>query len=319
MYPIPNHCSLQSALDRDVVLPSPIEAIEYKLPVGVRLHIKREDLIHPQHGGNKWRKLKYNLQAYLRGGYTELVTFGGAFSNHIAATASICADYGITSVGIIRGTYSDPANPTLINAQQHGMQIHHIPKDAYRLKEESTVFRELISRYSSPYIIPEGGSNQLALTGVSEIVTEIRAQEEQVEHIFVAAGTGTTAAGIINNLEPNQFLHVIAVLKHAGLDADIRQRLSGNKTNWKVYHDYHHGGYARVSGELISFINEFKKETGIPLDPIYTGKMMYAIYDLLGQESVSEHLGNMLAIHTGGLQGITGYNYMNKDESLALR
>ena len=293
-------------------LPSPVQAVDlHSVAVSsCSLHVKREDLIHPDFGGNKWRKLFYNLKEFERGGYSHIVTMGGPFSNHIAATAQMSKAGGYPCVGIIRGTQEDVNNPTLAKARSAGMEIIHIPKVAYRKGKNADEVKSILGNYPNPYFIPEGGSNRLAMKGVGELMQEVDQSRELYDTVIVAAGTGATAAGIIK--ESKIEVIVINVLKNIGLKNSIEDRLDGGYSHWKINHDYHFGGFAKTSDELISFINKFKLDTGIPLDPVYTGKAMYATMDFISQNQLSGK--KILFIHTGGLQGITAYNYLNSNK-----
>ncbi len=297
-----------------LLLPSPIEVITHPSleDFDGALYIKREDIIHKEFGGNKWRKLVYNLHEFDKGNYSHIVTLGGPFSNHIAATAQACFTFGYPSVGIIRGRMIDPNNPTLNKAKEAGMELRHISKEEYRIGNKSEVVNQILNEYPQPYFIPEGGSNQLAINGVSELMNEVHQQEERFDTVVVAAGTGTTAAGIIR--ESKEEVIVINVLKNQSLHDTIVSKLNVAKNEkWQVNHDYHFGGFAKTTEELISFINRFKTETGIQLDPVYTGKAMYATLDLIAKKQLEGR--RILFVHTGGLQGIIAYNYIRKNKS----
>ena len=263
----------------------------------VRVLVQREDLIHPDVSGNKWRKLKYNLLHAKDEGFQKVLTFGGAFSNHIAATAAAAQIMGMESVGLIRGEEHLPLNLTLAQAQEFGMHFQYVDRASYRLKAEkdwSLEFREF-------YIIPEGGTNALAVQGCEEIVSNT-----DFDIVCCACGTGGTIAGIINSLQPHQKAIAFPALKGADfLEQYIQQYVSSKE--WEMCYDYHFGGYAKVNKELIDFINNFKKEHNIPLDPVYTGKLFYGVFDLIAKHYFREGT-TLLLIHTGGLQGIAGMN-----------
>ncbi len=296
----------------DLNIPSPIQELDWSVAktAGCRLFIKREDLIHPNFGGNKWRKLKYNLEEYKRGSHSHLITFGGPFSNHIAAVASICRAHNIPSVGIIRGEYKDPDNPTLQKAAEEGMQLSHISKVAYSEKEHSETFRQLLTAYERPYIVPEGGSNSFAKQGVMELMSEVYTEDMQYDYVIISAGTGMTATGIIEASRNDNIL-VINALRNESLEETIKNELSAPKHNWSIKSEYTFGGFARVTRELIDFINAFNESHQILLDPIYNGKAMFALGDLL-KSNYFRAGSKILYIHTGGLQGITAYNYTSK-------
>lgn len=281
----------------------------------IRLFIRREDTIHPLLSGNKYRKLKYNLEAAKEGGYSRLITFGGAFSNHITATAFAGKEQGFTTVGIIRGDElkdSWKLNPTLALASELGMQFKFVSREVYRTKNESNFTTQLLKEYGTSYILPEGGTNALAIKGCQEILTK---EDAHFDVICSSVGTGGTLAGLIKASGPNQQILGFAALKGDFLQKDICSFVT--KTNWELLTGYHFGGYAKISETLITFINDFKNETGISLDPVYTGKMMFGILDLVRSGFFKEG-SKILAIHTGGLQGINGMNQYLKKKELPL-
>ena len=282
---------------------------------GIHLYIRREDTIHPLISGNKYRKLKYNLLEAKKQGKDTLLTFGGAFSNHIAATACAGHEQGIKTIGVIRGeelqdNWQD--NPTLTLAHEHGMQFHFVSRADYRLKSEPLFIQNLKDRFGDVYVLPEGGTNDLAVKGCMEILTE---EDTIFDYICCAVGTGGTVAGLINAARPHQTVLGFPALKGDFLIEEIRTFVHNDR--WKLVTDYHFGGYAKVDRPLIDFINLFKSKTGIPLDPIYTGKMLFGIFDLV-KKSVFPHGTQILAIHTGGLQGIKGMNRILKKKNLPL-
>ena len=298
----------------ELQLPSPIQQPKSDTDT-VQLQLKREDLIHPAFGGNKWRKLKYNLQKFNIGSYSHLVTFGGAFSNHIAATAAVGAYFSIPTIGIIRGSYVDENNVTLGKAKAQGMRLFPISREAYKMKEQSPEFQRIIKGYSRPLVVPEGGSNQHGFKGCQEIMQEVQQQQEQpYDYVVVPAGTGMTASGVISTSLKENIL-VVNVLKNAGLEATIRAELGKEQNNWSVLSDYHFGGYAKVKPELIDFINAYYKEHRIALDPIYNGKALYAVYDLIEKNHFPVG-SRILYLLTGGQQGIAAYNSRCKNEVL---
>ncbi len=272
---------------------------------GCSVHIRREDLIHPLVSGNKYRKLKYNIQFALEQGYEQLLTFGGAYSNHILATAVAANNAGLRSIGIIRGEELSElvnSNPTLRTAKKYGMDLQFISRDAYRNKESVAYLNALRLQYPKAYILPEGGNNALAVKGCEEI---LQAEDKAFRVIVTAVGTGGTMAGIVKSSLPHQ-----KVLGYSVLNGTFQQETLlkyTEKKNYFITDAYNFGGYAKVDEELIKFINEFKEETGIPLDPVYTGKMLYGIRECIKNELFDEN-SRILAIHTGGLQGIEGMN-----------
>ena len=282
---------------------------------GITLYLKREDTIHPFVSGNKYRKLKYNLLEAKKQGKDTLLTFGGAFSNHIAATAYAGQEQGLKTIGVIRGEELEDKwqnNPTLNMAHEHGMQLHFVSRSDYRLKNELSILKNLKSQFGDFYLLPEGGTNELAVKGCTEILTE---DDATFDYICSAVGTGGTVAGLINASRPHQTVLGFPALKGNFLIEEIRTFAQNQR--WQLVTDYHFGGYAKVDQQLIDFINLFKNETGIPLDPIYTGKMLFGIFELVKRDVFSPG-SQILAIHTGGLQGIQGMNLILKEKNLPL-
>ncbi|MFT5970868.1 MAG: 1-aminocyclopropane-1-carboxylate deaminase [Flavobacteriales bacterium] len=273
---------------------------------GVELAILREDKIHPSISGNKWRKLKYNLQAAKNQGHGTLLTFGGAFSNHIAAVAEAGELFGFKTIGVIRGEQHEELNPTLEIASRKGMQFVYVDRDAYRNKSDDTFLADLKTKLGEFYLIPEGGSNSFGVQGCEEILHE---QTLAYDYICCAMGTGATLAGIILSASDQQRVMGFPALKNGDfLKQDVEGFLNGiQKANWGLETDYHFGGYAKVAPELIAFMNEFYLAHKIPLDPIYTGKMMFGIMDLIAKGHFAKG-SKILSVHTGGLQGIKGIN-----------
>lgn len=271
----------------------------------VTLYIKREDLLHPYYSGNKFRKLKYNLEEAKRQKKDTLLTFGGAFSNHILAVAAAGYENGFKTVGIIRGeelAAKIADNPTLSKAQEFGMVFDFVSREAYREKTSKSFTEALALQYGDFYLLPEGGTNELAVKGCMEILTE---GDAEFDYICCAVGTGGTLSGLINCSKVGQQILGFPSLKGDFLREDIRSFVT--KTNWSLQTDYHFGGYGKTTDELIAFINSFYLKYGIPLDPVYTGKMVYGVFDLIEKKDIPEH-SKVLIIHTGGLQGIAGMN-----------
>ncbi|WP_318345256.1 1-aminocyclopropane-1-carboxylate deaminase/D-cysteine desulfhydrase [Flagellimonas baculiformis] len=282
---------------------------------GVTLYIKREDAIHPLISGNKYRKLKYNLEQAKKQGHSTLLTFGGAFSNHIAAVACAGKEQGFGTIGVIRGeelAHSWQDNPTLALAHRQGMRFHFVSRRDYRNKNEAPFRHTLKEHFGAYYLLPEGGTNALAVRGCEEILTKADAD---FDHICCAVGTGGTLAGIINSTKEGQNVLGFPALKGDFLNDDIRTFARNDR--WRLVTDYHFGGYAKVDRELVTFINRFRDETRIPLDPIYTGKMLFGIFDLVKQDVFPKGT-RILAIHTGGLQGILGMNLVLEKKNLPL-
>lgn len=279
----------------------------------ISLTIKRDDLLHPLISGNKFRKLKYNILAAKAGNYKSLVTFGGAYSNHILATAAAAKENGWQSIGIIRGEELEAnylENPTLNKAHQLGMQFIFVSRADYQHKEN--VVAELNLDPTSHYIIPEGGTNLLAIKGCEEILD---ASDKLFDYVCCSVGTGGTISGIINSSNVKQQIIGFSSLKGDFLSDEIRKFVTN--TNWTLNSDYHFGGYGKVSDELIDCINEFKDKHGVLLDPIYTGKMIFGVMDLIDKDYFTEN-SSILLIHTGGLQGISGINKIRKKNNKSI-
>lgn len=270
-----------------------------------QVFIKPDYLNHPFISGNKYRKLKYNILEAQRFQKTRLLTFGGAYSNHIAAVAAAGSEFGFKTIGVIRGeelVAKVADNPTLSFAKKQGMHFHFVSRESYRLKTTNDFIESLKSKFGDFYLIPEGGTNTLAIKGCEEILTE---NDKNFDFICCSVGTGGTISGLINSSGTSQNILGFPALKGEFLKEEISK--FANNPNWDLISDYHFGGYAKINTELISFINEFKAQYGLPLDPVYTGKMMYGVFDLIRQGYFPKG-AKILAIHTGGLQGIQGMN-----------
>ena len=281
------------------------QKITYDLPKGITLEIKREDLLHPFVSGNKFRKLKYNILQAKAENQSVLLTFGGAFSNHIAAVAYAGKEQGFETIGVIRGDElrdKISENPTLSFAQECGMRFEFVTREAYRHKTETAFIEQLQVRFGSFYLVPEGGTNDLAVKGCEEILTEFDAH---FDFVCSAVGTGGTISGLINSALPHQKVLGFPALKGDFLQNEIHKFV--NNKNWELITDYHFGGYGKVTTEFIEWMNWFYAQTGIPLDPIYTGKMVFGVMDLI-QRNYFPPKSKILMIHTGGLQGIAGMN-----------
>ena len=285
---------------------------------GVSLWIKREDQLHSEVSGNKFRKTKYNLEEAVSNGYRKILTFGGAYSNHIAATAAAGELLGLETIGVIRGEELERlpdkelrGNPTLDFALDKGMKLKFLSREEYR----KHLTEDLLHRFSRElgpfYYLPEGGTNSLGVQGCEEILTP--EDREQFDVICCSVGTGGTMAGLINASGANQRVLGFSALK-GNFPVDVISQYT-KKSNWDRITNYHFGGYAKINEELIHFMNNFKTETGIPLDPVYTGKMIFGIFDLLAQGWFRANT-RILAVHTGGLQGIAGMNRLLKRKRL---
>ena len=274
---------------------------------GINLFIKREDLIHPHLSGNKYHKLKYNLEEAKNNGYKTLLTFGGAYSNHIYATAAAGIIFKFKTIGVIRGEEYKILNPTLSFAKKCGMKLYYMDRKTYRGKSNPDVIKFLEKKYGSFYLIPEGGTNTLAVRGCSEIIGSI---ENDFDYVCCAVGTGGTLAGLVAGLNGSRRALGFSVLRGAEFLAGRISRLlksySGNDfNNWQINFDYHFGGYAKFNLDLINFIENFEHNVKIPIEPIYTGKMLYGIFDLVKNGFFTSGT-TIVAIHTGGLQGLAG-------------
>jgi 1-aminocyclopropane-1-carboxylate deaminase len=288
---------------------------------GVELYIKREDLIHPEISGNKYRKLKYNIVQAKSENKDTLLTFGGAFSNHISAVAAIGKLNNLKTIGIIRGDELEidlektlANNTTLKFAHDCGMRFKFVSRSDYREKTSNLFIEKLNNEFEDFYLIPEGGTNKLAVKGCEEI---LNSATDKFDTICVAVGTGGTISGLINAVNKHQKVLGFPALKGDFLTSEIKKYTS-RIDNWHLNSDYHFGGYAKTSDELIGFINRFKTTTTIPLDPIYTGKMVFGVVDLINKNYFAEG-SKILLVHTGGLQGIEGMNtILKKKDSLLI-
>jgi len=291
----------------------------YESDTGIKLYLKREDLLATGVSGNKFRKLKYNIAFAKANDYKTLLTFGGAYSNHIAATAKAGKITGLRTIGIIRGEelgadlpQTLQQNETLRLAYAQGMRFKFISRSLYREKGTAAFRESVLNEFEPFYEVPEGGTNGLAIKGCKEI---LNASDATFNYICCPAGTGGTAAGIIEASNNTQHVLVFSALKGDFLKQEI-QRFT-TKKNWTLITDYHFGGYARINLNLIEFINTFKAKHKIQLDPIYTGKMMYGLTDLIQKGYFSKNT-RILAVHTGGLQGIAGINARLKKQGAKL-
>lgn len=287
----------------DLEIFSPVHQIKNKLfdERDLFVYTKRDDLIHPIISGNKWRKLKYLLHEAQRQQKNHLVTFGGAFSNHLLATAAAAAKFGFKATGFVRG--EEVNNDTLFICRLHGMNLIFVDRENYRNKQD--LFNRFFANDEQAFFINEGGASAEAVKGCSELVSEL---PETYHHIFCAAGTGATAAGIISGITQKHLdtvCHIIPVLKNGSFIGDEINNLLPAPADYKLHTDYHFGGYGKTSPELIGFIKQFVANTGILIEPVYTGKMFFALYDL-ATKNYFKPGDRILAIHTGGLFGLLG-------------
>ena len=296
---------------------TPIQQLNSSLfeKAGVSVFVKREDLNHTFVSGNKWWKLKYNLEEAKRQGKETLLTFGGAFSNHIYATAAAASELGFRSIGIIRGEEITALSKTLRFAHDQGMLLHFVSREDYRQKTEDAFVGRLKDQIGDFYLIPEGGTNALAVQGVEEFAQQLNG-EVDFDYVCCACGTGGTMAGLIKAMSGKRVIG-FSSLKGDFLSEEVRRLLGErvvseevrrnqgeeeSKENWEVVTDYHFGGYAKHTPELLSFIKNFEKEFSIPLEHVYTGKLFFGLFDLM-QKGYFPKGSKVLAIHTGGLQG----------------
>lgn len=275
---------------------------------GIQLYIKRDDLLHQQVQGNKWRKLKYNLIKAQALGKNTLLTFGGPYSNHIYATAAAAKLFGFKSIGIIRGEEPKEPSYTIRFAASQGMELQYVDRTTYRNKDNAEYLQMQKAQYPNAYIVPEGGTNPYALQGVAELVGEL---DVPFDYLCSACGTGGTLAGLVAGLKGEKQLLGFSSLKGddaltAQINSLVQQYAGTSYHNYSVNFDYHFGGYAKVKPELIDFIKSFKQQHNIQLEPVYTGKMMYGIYDLIKQNYFPKG-STIIVVHTGGLQGLSGY------------
>lgn len=279
--------------------PTPIQPIDDPslIAAGVQLFVKREDLNHPYVSGNKWWKLKMNLTRALTEGHDQILTFGGAFSNHIYATAAAAKAVGLRSVGIIRGEEPVPLNSTLRFADDCGMQLHFISRATYRNKDE-TLLSTLISKFGRCYIIPEGGSNEPGVAGVAAFSEQLSGD---FDFICCPIGTGATMAGLIRGRHGAGQLIGFAVLKGGDAWNEAIKHFNPGYSNWITITNYHFGGYAKTNATLEQFIKRFAADKNVPLEHVYSGKMFYGIMELVSNGYFPRG-SRILAIHTGGLR-----------------
>jgi len=303
---------------QSLISPSTLQEISHPLLTEKRLTVtvKRDDLLHTHISGNKWRKLKFNLIEARKQGINHILSFGGAYSNHIHALAAAGHHFGFKTSAIIRGEPHYANNPTLTQAQKWGMKLYFVSRKEYRQRDEKQYKQQLQIRYPDALILPEGGTNDLALKGVTELCDELKIQcNKKISHIVTATASGGTLAGLIagfsDNKEHNNVkVTGIAVLKQANYLIDninilLRQAKINAPICWNLQTQFHGGGYAKVSQPLNDFCEQFEEQTQIPIEPIYTGKMFYALFELIKMDYFNPG-DNIIALHTGGLQGLQG-------------
>ena len=294
----------------ELKLPSPVTQLHSRLlnEKKVELFIKRDELIHPVLQGNKWRKLKYNLLEANNQKQKTLLSFGGAYSNHLHALSFAGQHFGFNTIGIIRGEKPANLNPCLQDMKKWGMQLKFIKRIDYKQKENDEFILNLRKEFGDFYLIPEGGNNPQGIKGCAELLNEL---DQDYNVICCEVGSSTMFSSIIshNNKSNTRFLGFV-VMKNNQLENDILDRASTQlksfSTEWSLNHDYHFGGFAKANTELHQFISNFKVQFNIQLEPVYSGKMLYGIFDLISKDHFKPGT-RILAIHGGGLQGLRGY------------
>ena len=280
---------------QDIILP---------LASNIKLKMLRLDLIDEEISGNKWFKLKKNIEIVKSQGKIGIITFGGAFSNHIAATASACKKYNLKSIGIIRG--EQVKNHTLISAQQNGMELRFVSRALYKNYKELIQWLNLQFNLDEYLIVPEGGANRAGIEGCKEILGLIHSP---FNYVALACGTGTTLAGITYTINENQTVLGFPVLKAGNyLENEIKKNIPLNKYHsFRLFDDYHFGGYAKYNNELLHFMKKFSATQNIQLDFVYTAKLMFGLFDLIEKKYFSDNT-TIIAVHSGGIQGNKGIN-----------
>lgn len=285
-----------------ISLPSPVQKLDPGWPgcESLQLWIKRDDLIHPVISGNKWRKLKYALLDGLCAQVGEIVSFGGGHSNHLHALGYCCWKLGIQLTALIRGDYRHQPTPMLQDLKAWGAQVRYLDKQHYRRRTEPDFLQQLQHVHPHALIIPEGGSQPQALPGVGELLNEL---EQDVTHILLPVGSGGTLAGLIRARCRAQLIG-IAVLRGRGyLEQEVMDLVSDpGACDWQICHDFHFGGYAKAPAPLRDFCRHFSLQTGLPVEPVYSGKLFFALKSLC-QSGFFPAGSKVLALHTGGLQG----------------
>jgi 1-aminocyclopropane-1-carboxylate deaminase len=310
-------------MKRSTTINSPCQFIENSL-FGMPIWIKRDDLLHPYVSGNKYRKLKYPLLAIQeKSQQTQttptIISMGGIWSNHLHATAYAAAELGFHSVGLVRGT-AEMQSATLDDCRTQGMQIQFVDRITYRaLRDNPKRWQTLVAHNPNQYWLPEGGSDPAALHGVAELIEELSDEIAFIpDAIIVACGTAATLAGILAGLKGRSRVIGIAVLKNAEyLHGEIARLLQqagySPYQNYQLLTDYHQGGYAKTTPELLQFCQEFTQQSQVPIEPVYTGKVFYALRELI-KSGYFQPDEKLLVLHTGGLQGGRGINYLSKTE-----
>jgi 1-aminocyclopropane-1-carboxylate deaminase len=287
---------------------TPVQEIHHSVlkETGIQLLVKREDLNHPFVSGNKWWKLKYNLEEAVRQ-KKKILTFGGAYSNHLYATAAAARELDIESIGVVRGELTLPLNHTLSFVKEKGMTLEFVSREKYKSKNSNGFVDELKNKFGDFYLIPEGGTNSLAIKGCIEFAQQLKAIKHDC--LLLPVGTGGTIAGLIIGFEGKKNIIGVSVLKGEFHDHEISQLLQAETKsdhtygNWSVLTSYHHGGYGKVTRELMEFMHVMKETHDLPLDAVYTGKLLWAVMEEVKKGSFTRGT-TILALHTGGLQGM---------------
>ena len=297
--------NLSAESEGQAILPSPLQRLHHPLLTcyGVELWCKRDDLIHPAISGNKWRKLKYHLLHAKEHGKRHLLSFGGAYSNHIHALAAAGCQSGLRTTGIIRGEYDAVSNSTLRDAQRWGMDLVFVDRQSYRRRQDP----DWLAQFDAPdtLIVPEGGSSPLAIPGVAELVGEVPFSPDLW---VLPCASGGTLAGLIAGKQDREQILAIAVLKGGGFIADEVCRLhpaAASIPGWRIALDHHDGGYAKFSPALWQWVQNFSTTTDLPLEPIYSGKAMWGLFRELAAGRITPG-SKIVFIHTGGMQGLAG-------------
>lgn len=292
-------------INEDAALLVPVELPN--VSTDIKVYMKRIDHVHPIISGNKWFKMKYNIAEMMEQGMDTLLTFGGAFSNHIHAAAMAGKIFGFKTIGLIRGEEHLPLNETLQFAVDNGMELHYIDRTTFRERESEGFLKSIKGKFGDVYILPLGGTNNIALKGCAEIVNQI---DIEYDYICSASGSGGTFAGIVAGLNGDKKGIVFPALKGGGFLEEVISNLVfeysvKHFSNWSLNKDYHFGGFAKLTKELVEFTKDFKKLNSFELDYIYTNKMMFGIAELIkgGYFKSGE---TIVAIHSGGLQGNFG-------------
>ena len=286
-------------------IPSPIQEINLKInnPYNIRLFIKREDLIHKIVSGNKWRKLKYNFEYLVNNKIDTILSFGGAYSNHLHALSWLANLRNIKSIGIVRGDPSYRNNPTLSFCVKNKMELQFLSRKVYReSKFNNKVVNKLKKEHEKIFIIPEGGFNNFGIKGCEEIMNEV---DGNFDTICCSIGSGCTAVGLIKSLKDHQNFLGFSSFKNSKLLEDVISKNTNSKINWKINCDYNFGGFGKVNTDLIKFIDSFAQLYKIELDPVYTSKLFFGLFDMISKKKIKKE-SRILVIHTGGLQGLQG-------------